>query len=740
MIRRSIFLLSVTLAVLFTSCEKWDHAIADIEDRLDKIEGTKITSIEQQITAINTSLEDLKAVDAALQTLIDDLEAEAASLQQQLDDNAAADAATKKALEDEIANIKALIAELQAKDAELDQKIADLQTYVDSEITATEDWANATFATLTQYEGVQTEIAAIKALIEQYNSDVTAEYTAAIEKAIADSETSMKTWVNELLAEGYYDIAAIDAKLAALETNLTTADVELKKQIEDQQSALEQAKKDLTAAYEKAIADAIETNNGIINAAIAKAVQDAIDTVDMKLESINDEINSIKNRLTELENNFANRIQSLTYIPKHTDGKATMTYDAATGKSEAELDFFVTPKSVIGNIERSHLSVKATYTVTRAASLTDLTVTGLAKDATNGTITVKVSGENLSQDFFNGTADVATFLIISDGNNEFVSGYVQLMPKEVYTTGTFDATNMTAENLKTYVTGALNNGIRDFSISGNLTEEQQKAVGTALCDWCHFCENDPLNEPSHNPDGRGTVSLTLPDVTEIYDNTFGEISLDEYTKSSLALKSVYLPKVTVIGENAFRQQDYLQSVTTPNVVEVKDGGFDGCDKLAQVDMPKLTKVGNFSFYYTPVANLPWENLEEIGNYAFQNNHELTSINLRNATSIGNGAFRYGSKLESITAPGLTVIPLWAFSDCGKLTTLSLGSPITEWGNQVLNNMTTENITLYLHKDQKVLSDEDSNGVWTVAESASGVEFGENKTFCGYTFKEIKFAE
>ena len=738
MIRRSIFLLSVTLAVLFTSCEKWDHAIADIEDRLDKIEGTKITSIEQQITAINTSLEDLKAVDAALQKLIDDLEAEAAELQKQLDDNAAADAATKKALEDEIANIKALIAELQAKDAELDQKIADLQTYVDSEITATEDWANATFATLTQYEGVQTEIAAIKALIEQYNSDVTAEYTAAIEKAIADSETSMKTWVNELLAEGYYDIAAIDAKLAALETNLTTADVELKKQIEDQQSALEQAKKDLTAAYEKAIADAIETNNGIINAAIAKAVQDAIDAVDMKLESINDEINSIKNRLTELENNFANRIQSLTYIPKHTDGKATMTYDAATGKSEAELDFFVTPKSVIESIKAEHLAVKATYTVTRAASLTDLTVTGLAKDATNGTITVKVSGENLSQDFFNGTADVAIFLIISDGNNEFVSGYVQLMPKEVYTTGTFDATNMTAGNLKTYVTEALNKGIRDFSISGNLTEEQQKAVGTALNDWCH--EYEGLLD---NPEGQGTVSLTLPDVIAIADRAFRPN--EDYGGS--ALKCITLPNTTVIGEYAFDGQNQLQSIIAPKVTEVKTKGLYNCDALTDVQMPNITTVGKSAFAFTGITTFSWDNLQSIGVSAFSQTSIGGVISLPNITSIEIDTFQGCSNLTGIIAPKVTTIGHSAFAYCPNLIVLTFGTALTSVSGQVLHNGNqpsyTENITLTLAADQKVLSGGDNTSrlsVWTVADGAATVEFGENKTFCGYTFKEIKFAE
>ena len=42
MIRRSLFIITAIVAILFTSCSKYDNAIADIENRLDKIEGTSI--------------------------------------------------------------------------------------------------------------------------------------------------------------------------------------------------------------------------------------------------------------------------------------------------------------------------------------------------------------------------------------------------------------------------------------------------------------------------------------------------------------------------------------------------------------------------------------------------------------------------------------------------------------------------------------------------------------------------
>ena len=99
---KKLSIIVLFIALFAVSCEKWDHKIAAVEDRLELLEGTTIPNIEQQIVNINASIEDLKAVDEALQGLIDDLEAKAEDLQAQLDANAAADAATKAALVDSI--------------------------------------------------------------------------------------------------------------------------------------------------------------------------------------------------------------------------------------------------------------------------------------------------------------------------------------------------------------------------------------------------------------------------------------------------------------------------------------------------------------------------------------------------------------------------------------------------------------------------------------------------------------
>ena len=317
-----------------------------------------IATIGEQIEGINSSLEDLTKVDSTLQILIDTLEAKAESLQEQLEANSAADAVTKQELEEKIANINALIAALQAKNEEFDQKIDDLKAYVNDEISATEDWAEATFATLEDYTAMQTDIATLEALIETYKQELTDDYTAAIATAVAalqtdlaGLETSMKQWVNETLAQGYYNIATIDGKLAALETKLANADADLAKQIAEQQAALEQAKAELTAAYEAAIKKAIEENNGKIteeiNAAVKKATDELnteineiwneIADINKSIETINNQIESINNSLGQLkEKNEA--LQDLIDVLEAKAEDLQKQFEAADAATKQELE------------------------------------------------------------------------------------------------------------------------------------------------------------------------------------------------------------------------------------------------------------------------------------------------------------------------------------------------------------------------------------------------------------------
>ena len=249
--KKLIYILCASFMMLFSSCF-YEDDINNIYDHLEQLEGSKIPMLEQQIESINASLTELNAVDEALRQLISELSNKQEELQNQINNNAAPDAAEKAKLEKELKDLKALIASLQSKDEELTQQIEERQNLVNNEISGLQNWAEGTFATLEQYVQMQTELAVIKALIDSYGGNM-GQLTQAISEAIETSEASMKTWVNNLLAEGYYDIAEIDGKLAALLAMIEEGDAELKKDIEDQKAALELAKAELTEATVSAI-------------------------------------------------------------------------------------------------------------------------------------------------------------------------------------------------------------------------------------------------------------------------------------------------------------------------------------------------------------------------------------------------------------------------------------------------------------------------------------------------------
>ena len=399
-----------------------------IWDEIEAIKGA-IASINTQIDNINISLGQLEEMDAALQTLIENLEAEAEELQNQLEANSAADAATKKALEEKIDNINTLIEALQNQDAELDQKIDELSVYVENEISVTKDWASATFATLEQYAETQTEIEAIKALVETYKNEFIADNTRAIEEAIAACEISMQAWVNETLAEGYYDIATIDNKLAALANAANDyTDHQLNRAIASQQTALEQSKAELTVAYQRAIQEAITNNNGIINSNFEAQITAAKADLQNQIDAISAEIASIEDRLATLEEKISaleTRIQSIRFIPEYSDGKVVFN----SKLTSTLLTFMLSPSeaaSAIAQVYQNNSSIITAYisrTQTRTRAIdapTTLNITSVSGD-NNGLLAIGIDLSTLPANYWNNASEANIFVRITDGNNDIIS-------------------------------------------------------------------------------------------------------------------------------------------------------------------------------------------------------------------------------------------------------------------------------------------------------------------------------
>lgn len=241
--------------------------ISGINSSLSSLQTTD-TELRGYITALQQQKTALEQADAALTQSISDLRTELKGEISTAQANVLAQLeAYKTTVANQIAGLNSAIQILQAKDIDLQQQINDLKTYVDGGIQNAKDWASASFATLEQYNATAAIVATIQGQITTINeqiaelegtvagvtqqdlqdaisaldadhqtklnkvvsdcadaltkakSEITAAYTTAIQNAIASSESSMKTWVNNQLS-GYYTIAQTDAKINALKTNL----------------------------------------------------------------------------------------------------------------------------------------------------------------------------------------------------------------------------------------------------------------------------------------------------------------------------------------------------------------------------------------------------------------------------------------------------------------------------------------------------------------------------------------
>ena len=413
--KKLFYVLAVAAGMICTACDHYDHAITDQNDRLDVLEQSTIKNIDDQVKSINSSLAYLEEVDTAVETLIDSLNASDSKNEE-------------------------LIAKLSMKDTELDQQIADLKKYLDEELSKSKDWANSTFATLEQYADMQKEIATLSSLLAQYKNDFSADITDEVENAVKELETSMKNWVNDFLAEGYYNIAAIDEKLLDLETRLTSEDGVLASKIDEQKKALERAETALTAAYKDAIRTAINEYDGGLQPVIT-AIKDAQDDLKEKVGNIEEELIDIKERLgivEEMVENLVARIQSIRFVPEYNDGKVELVQDGTT-----DLTFILSPKETAAALatafdaknEVISAYISRTKVHTRAIDTpTALQVEAVSGDPATGLLVVSLNSEELPDDFWKYVQDANIYICISDGNNDIISEMIPICTIEILDT------------------------------------------------------------------------------------------------------------------------------------------------------------------------------------------------------------------------------------------------------------------------------------------------------------------
>lgn len=149
--------------------------------------------------------------------------------------------------------------------------------------------------------------------------------------------------------------------------------------------------------------------------------------------------------------------------------------------------------------------------------------------------------------------------------------------------------------------------------------------------------------------------------------------------SGIKIKEDELPaSVTSIADGAFTWTQ-LKTLKMPNVTSIGNEAFSGCYHLTSVTFPSgLTSIGNEAFsgcYNLTSVTFP-SGLTSIGTNAFYNCDALTSITLPSSlTSIGNNAFNSCDALISVTISGNPTMGAQAFPDA---TTLVLEPRTNNW--------------------------------------------------------------
>lgn len=399
----------------FTGCTDYEDDINKLNDRIDALETGSIASVEEQVAALQTSLEAAEATITELNNTVDGLETSLSGLQGDVD-----------ALETEVGNLGSSVSTIEEKVAALEslkEEVASLTTAV-KEIKAslggyaTKDYVDATFATQEYVAELQTRLGAAEGKL------------TAFEKEMASLKDGLKA------LEGKYDselkisevIAKIDAAQGAADDAQEAAD----KAQTDASKALGDLKvlTDALGVYAQAgaIQDALDLKMDIedfdesFNAALQEALENEgviTNEINAKIQAATDKINARIDALVNKVDDLAGRIQSLVFVPEYSDGMATsMLYTIKhfqlSETQTVSATFQVTPKELAAQVaaQKENVFLYALPVKTRAAA-ESIAITGDALKLSGDPETGRIEVEALvSADL----ADFAIALYIADAS------------------------------------------------------------------------------------------------------------------------------------------------------------------------------------------------------------------------------------------------------------------------------------------------------------------------------------
>ena len=420
----------------------------DLEDHIAAYTLFK-GEVEGRLAALEAQVAALEAKDVVIEGLIAALDTRLVANEKLAAQNAADIIANKELFDTFVLATEKTLAELKATDAALVTNLNDLKKDLmtfQSKVRAELDEHYGDFAA---YQSkVEADFAAV-------NAEIAVNATAIA--ANAQSIAANKTLIEELTAD-------LAAKYEELNTRISTLDTKylgITDALDTRLTTLENAHAELAAAHNELAADvaaykeqtdetlasiAVDqiTQDGKIKlnseqiaelkdglATLKKVVEDNYTAVNNAIAAVeaalNEQIEALKAGLDALKG----RIQSLVFVPEYTDGKATINWAVlgeAIVESQSVLLYQVFPANCAAAIAKEDLTFLLTGLKTRAAEPV-LNVVGVkVADANKGIVAVTVNTRNLGADFYNGSANYATSLVLTTETANIASCYVNLIP------------------------------------------------------------------------------------------------------------------------------------------------------------------------------------------------------------------------------------------------------------------------------------------------------------------------
>lgn len=149
------------------------------------------------------------------------------------------------------------------------------------------------------------------------------------------------------------------------------------------------------------------------------------------------------------------------------------------------------------------------------------------------------------------------------------------------------------------------------------------------------------------------IDVSICKAAEKLEHIFGQKLKKVNTMAFLSckmLKTVILPEVDEIGNDAFNWDDKLEMITVPKIRRIGERAFANCNRLSKFKFPQeLQNVGTSAFFNSGISTVEILGDTIVGDRAFCECGGLKEVILKDVVNVSECAFEGCSHLHYIKA-------------------------------------------------------------------------------------------